>query len=74
MPQGRSEVQILHAQIVELREQKVELLAAVKNWMTNGHIKGCYHAEYDGLSWEFCQAGCKRLRAAIAKCSPQAPK
>ena len=31
MTKGRSEVQILHAQIVELREQKVELLAALES-------------------------------------------
>ena len=52
-----------------------ELLARVQGWMQRGHMKGCYHADFtDFPDARFCQAGCKRLRAAIAKAtSPQAP-
>ena len=45
-----------------------ELLARVQAWMQRGHMKGCYHADFtDFPDARFCQAGCKALRAAIAK-------
>ena len=59
--------------IVQACNAHEDLLAAVKDWMANGHMKGCYHADYPDNTSEFCHAGCKRLRAAIAKASPQAP-
>ena len=51
-----------------------ELLAAVMAWMDNGHMRGCYHADYNDFpAGNFCRSGCERLRAAIAKAtSPQA--
>ena len=45
-----------------------ELLTRVQGWMQRGHMKGCYHADFtDFPDARFCQAGCKALRAAIAK-------
>ena len=51
-----------------------ELLTRVQGWMQRGHMKGCYHADFtDFPDARFCQAGCKALRAAIARAtSPQA--
>ena len=47
-----------------------DLLTRVKGWMQRGHMKGCYHADFtDFPDARFCQAGCKALRAAIAKAS-----
>ena len=57
-----------------LSDAAPDLLARVQGWMQRGHMKGCYHADFtDFPDARFCQAGCKALRAAIAKAtSPQA--
>ena len=70
MPQGRSEVQILHAQIVELREQKVDLLEALEAVAEGDSRLGvtCWCHRTD-----FHEIYCQQARAAIAKAiSPQA--
>ena len=45
---------------------KGQALADIGNkWQENGHMKGCYHAEYPEEGSRNCQSRCKQFRTAL---------
>ena len=48
-------------------EDLAPVIEAAQKWQENGHMKGCYHAEYPEQGSPHCQSGCQKLRDALAE-------
>lgn len=48
------------------------LIEAAEKWQANGHMKGCYHADYVEGEPAWCHETCKAFRDALAGLKGQA--
>lgn len=47
-------------------EELEPVVVACLRWHENGHMKGCYHADYPEKGSPNCQSGCQKLRTSLA--------